>query len=78
MVGTWGRVSKLLKNVDTRRIRAENECKYISAQRIMQEKYITDVAIDDIKKYQAKQKKNNKKSSLRFPEKRNTTHVRKK
>ena len=34
----------------------------------MQEKYITDVAIDDIKKYQAKQK-NNKKSSLRFPEK---------
>lgn len=69
VVGTWGRVSKLLKNVDTRRIRAENECKYISAQRIMQEKYITDVAIDDIKKYQAKQKKNNKKSSLRFPEK---------
>ena len=61
VVGTWGRVSKLLKNVDTRR-------EYISAQRIMQEKYITDVATDDIKKYQAKQK-NNKKSSLRFPEK---------
>ena len=49
MVGTWGRVSKLLKDVDTRRIRAENKCTHMHNEQ-SREKYLIDVAIGDGKK----------------------------